>query len=63
VVETGSEIPQTDADMVLSVLNMMWLKINMMVDWSIEILKVMEEADPDDLPFVQIMAERELVML
>ncbi|MCI41709.1 hypothetical protein A2U01_0062943, partial [Trifolium medium] len=30
VVETDSEIPQTDADMVLRALNLMWLKINLM---------------------------------
>jgi hypothetical protein len=31
--------------MVLRVLNLMWLKINLMVVWSIEVLKVMEEAN------------------
>ncbi|MCI96193.1 hypothetical protein A2U01_0117493, partial [Trifolium medium] len=34
-----------------------------MVVWSIEVLKVVGGTDPDDLPFVQRMAERELVML
>ncbi|MCI17000.1 hypothetical protein A2U01_0038147, partial [Trifolium medium] len=51
--ETGSAIPQTDADMVMRILNLMWLKINLMVVWSIEVLNVMEEADPDDLPLDQ----------
>ncbi|MCI77928.1 hypothetical protein A2U01_0099198, partial [Trifolium medium] len=46
VVETGSEIPQTEADMVLRALNLM-------VAWSIEVLNVVEETDPDDLPLGQ----------
>ncbi|MCI89865.1 hypothetical protein A2U01_0111154, partial [Trifolium medium] len=49
-VEIGSEIPQTDVNMALRILNLMWLKINLMVGWSIEVLNVMEEADPDDVP-------------
>ncbi|MCI50468.1 hypothetical protein A2U01_0071712, partial [Trifolium medium] len=31
--ETGSAIPQTDADLVLRILNLMWFKINLMVVW------------------------------
>ncbi|MCI70360.1 hypothetical protein A2U01_0091623, partial [Trifolium medium] len=67
IVETGYEIPQTNVDMVLRILNVMWLKINLMVVWSIEVLKVMVEADPDDLLLDQAIAQsvtkRELVML
>ncbi|MCI81549.1 hypothetical protein A2U01_0102823, partial [Trifolium medium] len=67
IVETGYEIPQTNVDMVLRILNLMWLKINLMVVWSNEVLKVMVEADPDDLPLDQTIAQsvtkRELVML
>ncbi|MCI17379.1 hypothetical protein A2U01_0038526, partial [Trifolium medium] len=67
VVETCSAIPQTEADMVLRVLNLMMLKINLMVVWSIEVLNVVEETDLDDLPLGQTIAqsvtERELVML
>ncbi|MCI06662.1 hypothetical protein A2U01_0027722, partial [Trifolium medium] len=59
VVEIGSAIPQTDADMVLRVLNLM-------VVWSIDVLNVVEETDPNDLPLdqaiAQSVAERELVL-
>ncbi|MCI17110.1 hypothetical protein A2U01_0038257 [Trifolium medium] len=65
--ETDYAIPKTDADMVLRILNLMWLKINLMVVWSIKDLNVMKEADLDDLPLDQAIAqsvtERELVML
>ncbi|MCI83080.1 hypothetical protein A2U01_0104355, partial [Trifolium medium] len=35
----------------------MWLKINMMVVWSIEVLNVMEEADPGDVPLDQAITQ------
>ncbi|MCI12252.1 hypothetical protein A2U01_0033355, partial [Trifolium medium] len=57
VVETGSVISQTDADMVMRIFNLMRLKINLMVVWSIEILNVVEETDPDDLPLDQAIAQ------
>ncbi|MCI63446.1 hypothetical protein A2U01_0084703, partial [Trifolium medium] len=50
--------------MVLRVLNLMMLKINLMVVWSIEVLNVVEETGPDDLSLDQAIAqsltEREL---
>ncbi|MCH89058.1 hypothetical protein A2U01_0009951 [Trifolium medium] len=57
VVETSSEIPQTNVDMVLRVLNLMWLKINL-----IELLNVVEEIDPGDLPLDQAIAQNVIML-
>ncbi|MCI76680.1 hypothetical protein A2U01_0097950, partial [Trifolium medium] len=43
--------------MVLRVLKLMRLKINLMVVWSIEVLNVVEETDPDDVPLDQAIAQ------
>jgi hypothetical protein len=46
---------------------MMWLKIHLMMVWSIEVLNEVEETDLNDLPLDQVVAqsvaERKLIML
>ncbi|MCI93506.1 hypothetical protein A2U01_0114804, partial [Trifolium medium] len=35
----------------------MWVKINLMAVWSIDVLSLMEEVDPDDVPLDQAIAQ------